>query len=472
MTRRSVAITVTAVALLAACSGPGSDEPAGAPAPGAGAGAGAGAGTTVATTTTPAPTTAAPTTTTTTSAAPTTTSAAPTITTTIDPDAGRDADRLQALIAEAAAFTQAEAALLLPPDIDPSAGGAPGYTRYVFRETSAGVAPTLVEGPLGRQTRCQDPSLPCSYSDLVDLLDSGEPIPAALDLTPDQLAALVSELDRLAEFATRHPGADDACAAGFVSDAIQTPNMGSHFYRSDWFGDGFDPSRPEILIYAPSDGSLVSGPLGRCGPDGWHGPELTLVGTAFLVPPAVIGVEHPEAFSGDLDNWHSHFNICRGNASGRDSFVTPTECEASGGNWHDAIGWMLHAWVAPGHDNQLGVFSMWNPTIAPVAEPDAIRSGRVVRGSDFPEGAHQSLITNFAFEPVIEVAIGQDVYFNNSDSVPHTVSAGSEDDPNPDAFDSGLLNPGDNYRLETSKAGTFTIYCALHPDMTATVIVG
>jgi plastocyanin len=132
---------------------------------------------------------------------------------------------------------------------------------------------------------------------------------------------------------------------------------------------------------------------------------------------------------------------------------------------------MLHAWVAPGYDSQLGVFSMWNPTIAPVAGPDAIRGNRAVRGSDFPEGAHQSLIANFAFEQVIEVAVGQNVYFNNSDSVPHTVTAGTEEDPDPDTFDSGLLNPGDNYLLDTSEAGTLTFYCALHPDMTATVIV-
>jgi plastocyanin len=128
--------------------------------------------------------------------------------------------------------------------------------------------------------------------------------------------------------------------------------------------------------------------------------------------------------------------------------------------------------VAPGHDSQLGVFSMWNPTIAPVADPDAIRGDRAVRGSDFPEGAHQSLIANFAFEQVVEVAVGQNVYFNNSDSVPHTVTAGIEEDPDPDTFDSGLLNPGDNYLLDTSESGTFTFYCALHPDMTATVIVG
>ena len=67
------------------------------------------------------PTTAtAPTITTTapaTTAEPTTT----TTTTAPDEDSGQEA-WLQARIAEAATFTQAEAALLLPADLDPSAG--------------------------------------------------------------------------------------------------------------------------------------------------------------------------------------------------------------------------------------------------------------------------------------------------------------------------------------------------------------
>ena len=479
MSRLPAAAVVTAVALLAACAGPDTTGPVVAPASTTSSQVGGADSATATSSSTPATTSTSTVSPTTTSQPATTSTVEPAATSTstvapagTEPDTGRRAENLRILIAEAAAFTQAEAALLLPLNLDPSAGGAPGYTRYVFRETSDGVVSTLVEGPLGPQTRCQEPELPCSYSDLVELLASGEPIPPELDLTPGQLTTLVSELDQVAGFAALHADVDTACTEGFISDAIQSSNMGSHFYRTDWFGEGFRPDRPEILLYAPSDGSLTTGPLGYCDADGWHGPDLVLVGTAFLVPPAVIGVEHPAAFTGNLDNWHSHFNICRGNASGTDSFVTMAECEAAGGNWHDAIGWMLHAWVAPGYDNQLGVFSMWNPTIAPTAEPSSIRDQKGVRGSDFPEGAHQSLIANFAFERVIRVAIGQGVYFNNSDSVPHTVSAGTEDDPDPDSFGSGLLNPGDNYLLDTSTAGTFNIYCALHPDMTATVIVG
>ena len=394
-------------------------------------------------------------------------------TTTINPEAVENAQQLEEYISQAAAFSQVEAAYLIPSDLNPKAGGAPGYTRYVFRETSAGVVPTLVEGPIGAQTRCDDPALPCSYLDLVELRDSGGDIPTELNMSKDELATLVGQLDTLSAFALLHTDVNTACSNGFVSDQIQTPNMGSHFYNPQYVSDGtFDPAKPEILIYAPADDSLHQGALGRCRNGVWDGPPLKLTGTAFILPPSAVGVEHPEAFASDLDNWHSHFNICRGKDTGSDTFVTKQECINSGGQWNDAIGWMLHAWVVPNHDSQLGVFSMWNPSIAPMGNKDTIASDRLIQGSDFPEGAQQSLITNFAFDPIIEVEVGQSVFFNNSDSVPHTVSAGTPDAPDLRSFDSGLLNPGDNYQLDTSESGAFTFFCVLHPDMTATVVVG
>jgi plastocyanin len=70
---------------------------------------------------------------------------------------------------------------------------------------------------------------------------------------------------------------------------------------------------------------------------------------------------------------------------------------------------------------------------------------------------------------VVDVVLG--FYFNNRDSVPHTISAGTPDAPDLDAFDSGLLAPGDNWEFTTSEPGTYTYFCALHPDMTATIVV-
>ena len=325
--------------------------------------------------TTDAPTTVTPT------VAPTT--QAPT--TTIDPAEARTIEQVNDYVAQAAAFDQAGADAQFPPGLTFAAGGAPGYSRYVFREHSEGVVPTLVEGPLDGTVRCQDETLPCSYLDLKVLAASGEPIPPELEMSAEELSTLVSQLDEVNAFAELHRDVNGACAEGFVSDRIQSANMGSHFYQPSWIGDGFFPSRPEILLYALADGTMPNGPVGQCVGGVWNGPPMKLVGTSFIIPPNVIGNEHPDAFAGPLDNWHIHYNLCRGNAQGRDTFIPRSECEAAGGNFSAALGWMIHAWVDPLHDNQLGVFGMWNSSIQPVMDASAVLETREVRGTDFPE---------------------------------------------------------------------------------------
>ena len=64
--------------------------------------------------------------------------------------------------------------------------------------------PTLVEGPIDGTVRCQDEALPCSYLELNELHESDGPIPAALGMTTDELAALVAQLDELSAFAEAH----------------------------------------------------------------------------------------------------------------------------------------------------------------------------------------------------------------------------------------------------------------------------
>ncbi len=392
-------------------------------------------------------------------------------TTTIDAASVDDVETLNDYVAEAAAFDQVGADAQFPADLEFAAGGAPGYSRYVFRDNGEAVVPTLVEGPVGNQTRCLSTALPCSMDELVALHAGGAPIPAELEMTAAELDELVDQLQQLRAFATAHEDVNSACADGFVSDRIQTANMGSHFYRVDWIGDGFDPSRPEILLYARADGQLPNGPVGQCRDGRWTGEPMKLVGTSFIIPPQVIGDAHPETFAGPLDNWHIHYNLCRGAAEGRDTFLPRSECLASGGNFSDALGWMLHAWVAPEHDNQLGVFGMWNGTIAPVLDGDAILDSRLVRGSDFPPGARQSLISDFLFGGDLTVRPGQSLFFNNVDSVPHTVTGGTPTSPDRDAFDSGVLAPGSNYAVVFDDPGTYSLFCNLHPDMVATVRV-
>jgi len=393
-------------------------------------------------------------------------------TTTLDPTEAATIEQVNDYIAQAAAFDQVGADIQFPEGLTFQAGGATGYSRYVFREHSGGVVPTLVEGPLVGTVRCQDEALPCSFQELRALHESGADIPDELQMSPDELAELVGQLTDLNEFAEAHRDVNTACAEGFVSDKIQTANMGSHFYKVDWLNDGFDPARPEILLYAKADGTVADGPLDQCRNDVWTGEPMTLVGTAFLIPPQVIGNDHPETFAGPLDNWHIHYNLCRGNSQGRDTFLPRDECQEQGGNFSAALGWMLHAWVADSFDNQLGVFSMWNSSIAPVADATQIRDTREVQGSDFPEGAEQSLITDFLYSGDLAVKPGQPLFFNNVDAVPHTVTAGTPEAPALADFDSGLLTPGSNYEVSFDEPGVYSLFCTLHPDMVAQVTVG
>jgi plastocyanin len=88
------------------------------------------------------------------------------------------------------------------------------------------------------------------------------------------------------------------------------------------------------------------------------------------------------------------------------------------------------------------------------------------RGAGAQDGAAVSIV-DFAFQPAsIEVATGGTVTWTNTGQAPHTVTA---DDG---SFDSGTLAPGATFSQTFATAGTFTYHCNIHPQMTATVIVG
>ena len=390
---------------------------------------------------------------------------------TVDPVEAKTIEQVNEYIAQAAAFDQVGADIQFPQGLTFQAGGAPGYSRYVFREHAEGVVPSLVEGPIVGAVRCQDEVRTCSRQELKALAASGEAIPDDLQMTADELDQLVAQLDELNVFAEAHRDVNTACAEGYISDRTQTANMGSHFYKIESIANGFDPGEPEILLYALADGSMPDGPLGSCENGAWNGEPLVLVGTAFIIPPEIIGNDHPETFVGPLDNWHIHYNLCRGAAQGRDTFVPRSECEASGGRFSAALGWMLHAWVADDFDNQLGVFGMWNSSIQPIIDPALILESRLVQGSDFPQGAKQSVIADFLYGGDLTVTTGQSLFFNNVDGVPHTVTAGTPAAPSLTDFDSGLLTPGSNFKLTFDNPGSYSLFCTLHPDMVANITV-
>jgi plastocyanin len=78
----------------------------------------------------------------------------------------------------------------------------------------------------------------------------------------------------------------------------------------------------------------------------------------------------------------------------------------------------------------------------------------------------QVKVVDFAFEPAtLEVPVGTTVTWTNTGSRPHTVTA---DDG---SFDSGRLDPGEQFSQRFDQPGTFAYHCGFHPEMQATIVV-
>jgi plastocyanin len=346
--------------------------------------------------------------------------------------------------------------------------GSYGFSRYVYREVDGHIVPLLVEGPAGEQVRCQDEDLPCSHLELKELYESGAEIPERLEITRETLGQLVGQLDALAATLARYKSIHQACATGYDKiGSTQNPNMGIHMGRSK--GDvGFDPATPSVLLFAKEGGERYTrDEIGECVGDRWTGDDdYQMVGAVFLSPPSD---EHPEGFAGPFDNWHLHFNTCVG-ANHENHFSqqgSQVACEADGGTFNkEPPSWMIHAYAAPGFDNQSGVFSMWNPSIWPLSEsderPGLFAEARVSDGVYAP-------INNFDFGE-ISAHPGEKISFVNWDRVPHTVTAPSTGSPSPE-FDSGALGTGEVFEISFPEPGRYPISCTLHPQMAGSIVV-
>jgi len=110
---------------------------------------------------------------------------------------------------------------------------------------------------------------------------------------------------------------------------------------------------------------------------------------------------------------------------------------------------------------------MFNPSVWPlVSSPERLLEIRTVGEDD----AVAAPIINFSFGN-IEAKVGETIRFGNADGVPHTVTAGSSIDPRPQEFDSGVLGTGGTFDVSFDKPGKYQIFCALHPEMQATVVI-
>jgi plastocyanin len=75
-------------------------------------------------------------------------------------------------------------------------------------------------------------------------------------------------------------------------------------------------------------------------------------------------------------------------------------------------------------------------------------------------------IDNFSFGPAdVSVPVGTTVTWINNDDVPHVVASDEK------LFKSKALDTDDHFSFTFTKPGTYAYYCAIHPKMTAKVVV-
>jgi plastocyanin len=104
--------------------------------------------------------------------------------------------------------------------------------------------------------------------------------------------------------------------------------------------------------------------------------------------------------------------------------------------------------------------------------PKADRSGVVVYLTGYteppPAGEANMAQRNKTFQPsVMAVVAGQKVRFSNNDVVVHNVFSRSR----ARKFDAGKNRPGEDYTETFTKTGIIDIYCDIHEQMVATLVV-
>jgi hypothetical protein len=160
-------------------------------------------------------------------------------------------------------------------------------------------------------------------------------------------SVLAAQLVAARTAAFEYPTVADAVRGGLVQAGRFSPQTGAHFIKLNALST-FDPSEPSSYIY---DG--VS-------------PTSKVIGLMYLS----LSTAPPEGFAGPNDHWHRHTNTCVIFGAGQikvpfaaDSDVTLDQCNAQHGTFMRETAWMVHAWVVPGWESPLGVFSHENTDV-------------------------------------------------------------------------------------------------------------
>jgi len=95
------------------------------------------------------------------------------------------------------------------------------------------------------------------------------------------------------------------------------------------------------------------------------------------------------------------------------------------------------------------------------------RPSSAMSTDDKPASSTTVKIDNLSFGPAtITIPAGTTVTWTNNDDVPHVVS--SDDNK---MFKSKALDTDDRFSFTFTKPGTYNYYCAIHPKMTAKIVV-
>jgi len=87
--------------------------------------------------------------------------------------------------------------------------------------------------------------------------------------------------------------------------------------------------------------------------------------------------------------------------------------------------------------------------------------------SQAPVSENTIAIKNFAFNPpTMTVTAGSIVRWVNQDSAPHRIMFSDKTEAGSD-----VLSPSQSYSKKFDRAGRFSYYCTIHPDMTGIIIV-
>jgi hypothetical protein len=193
--------------------------------------------------------------------------------------------------------------------------------------------------------RCAPGAAPgsCNIDEAREALIPDRPLDAATRAT------VATELVAARAAALKYPTVADAVAAGFIPAGKFSPETGAHYINIGATFGSFDASNPGSYIY-----------------DG-NSPTSRIIGLMYLGG----AINSPDGFAGPNDHWHRHSNTCVIFGQGAkiivpfaaDSSVSAGQCAAVHGTFMRRTTWMVHAWVVPGWESPLGVFSHNNPDV-------------------------------------------------------------------------------------------------------------